>query len=93
MAVVTDVVHAAGFVGRARVVKRLTGALDRGLAGRFQFILVSGEAGIGKTTLLSRLVEHASAGGATAVWATCWHADQAPGLSSMARGSWDARVL
>ena len=60
--------------------KRLTGALDRGLAGRFQFILVSGEAGIGKTTLLSRLVEHASAGGATSVWATCWHADQAPGF-------------
>ena len=54
--------------------------MARALAGRSAHVLVSGEAGIGKTTLLSRLVEHASAGGATSVWATCWHADQAPGF-------------
>lgn len=70
----------SGFVGRVRALARLTAALDRALAGRAALVLVSGEAGIGKTALAARLAEEASARGATTAWGTCWHSEQAPGF-------------
>ena len=74
------VVRGAGFVGRVDAVTRLSAVLDRAVAGRSVLIVLSGEAGIGKTTLLNRLVEQAEMRGATSAWATCWHAGQAPGF-------------
>jgi predicted ATPase len=70
----------SAFVGRVRALARLTAALDRSFAGRSVLVLVSGEAGIGKTALAARLAEEASARGATTAWGTCWHAEQAPGF-------------
>ncbi|MGH8975506.1 MAG: ATP-binding protein, partial [Acidimicrobiia bacterium] len=70
----------SGFVGRARALARLTAALDRSFAGRSVLVLVSGEAGIGKTALAARLVDEASARGARTAWGTCWHSEQAPGF-------------
>lgn len=68
----------SGFVGRARAVARLTAVLDRTLAGYPALVLVSGEAGIGKTALVDCIAEDASARGVTTAWGTCWHSAQAP---------------
>jgi hypothetical protein len=70
----------SGFVGRVHALARLTAALDRAFAGRAALVLVSGEAGIGKTALAARLAEEASARGATTAWGTCWYWEQAPGF-------------
>jgi hypothetical protein len=70
----------SGFVGRERAMARLTGALDRSFAGRSILVLMSGQAGIGKTALAARLADEASARGATTAWGTCWHSEQAPGF-------------
>ncbi|GAA1004007.1 AAA family ATPase [Acrocarpospora pleiomorpha] len=70
------------FVGRIEPLARLT-AVYQALTtappgGRVGLALVTGEAGIGKTALLTRFAEEATAAGATVVWGTCWDADQAP---------------
>jgi tetratricopeptide (TPR) repeat protein len=51
-------------VGRAVEVDRLTSAIEAGAAGRTTFAVISGEAGIGKTTL----VRAATTGAARVVW-------------------------
>ncbi len=72
------------FVGRAEPLARLSAAYvaltgspgtASGWAGR---VLVTGEAGIGKSALLSRFASQVSADGATVVWGTCWDGEQAP---------------
>ncbi len=69
-----------GFVGRAAARKRIQAALhdDR---TRVRLVMVSGEAGIGKTSLLMESVrdvlKHNADG--VAAWGTCWDADRAPG--------------
>jgi DNA-binding SARP family transcriptional activator len=51
------------FVGRADALAELRGALDRAARGSVRFALVTGEAGIGKTRLLSELVSSAQTRG------------------------------
>jgi ATP/maltotriose-dependent transcriptional regulator MalT len=51
-------------VGRAAELEALLAALDRAAGGRPTTVLVSGEAGIGKTRLVHELSEHARASGA-----------------------------
>ena len=46
-------------VGRADTREVIAAALDEAASGVGQFVLISGEAGIGKSALLSWLVEHA----------------------------------
>ena len=46
--------------------------------GRAGLVLVTGEAGIGKTALLTRFATEVAGRGATVVWGTCWDGDQAP---------------
>ena len=41
------------FVGRARALSRLLGAVEDAAAGYARLVLISGEAGIGKTTLVA----------------------------------------
>jgi hypothetical protein len=72
------------FVGRAEPRSRLDAAY-RGLvdpAGATPrpagLALVTGEAGIGKTALLTRFAAEAAARGATVAWGTCWDGEQAP---------------
>jgi tetratricopeptide (TPR) repeat protein len=73
------------FVGRTEPLARLIAAYqavsarpaDAG-SGWAGFGLVTGEAGIGKTALLTRFASQVTADGGLVVWGTCWEADQAP---------------
>ena len=56
------------FVGRERVVQRLNEQLVRRNDGRPGMIVVSGEAGVGKTRLLEEFAIHASEQGSLALW-------------------------
>ena len=51
------------FVGRARELAELEGALDDARAGRGAAVLLGGDAGIGKTRLVSELAQRARAAG------------------------------
>ena len=73
------------FIGRIEPLARLTAAY-RGFAtppdgvapGWAGLVLVTGEAGIGKTSLLNRFAGEVAAEGGTVVWGSCWDGDQAP---------------
>lgn len=60
------------FVARAAPLARMLEALERAAAGTGQLILVSGEAGMGKTRLLRELEKRARAGG-WSVWRGAGH--------------------
>lgn len=64
-------------VGRSRELGRLREALDRSIAGQGRLILVSGEPGIGKTTLAEWLAAEAADRGAGTAWGACWRDDPA----------------
>ncbi|HET8936354.1 MAG TPA: AAA family ATPase [Polyangiales bacterium] len=66
------------FVGRAVVLAQLTDALDRVAAGAGRLILVSGDAGIGKSRLLSELSALATARGFSAWQGSCYAGGVAP---------------
>jgi tetratricopeptide (TPR) repeat protein len=61
---------AGGIVGRERALTTLAALLESARAGRGRSALVSGEAGIGKTTVVQALAERARADGMATVW--CW---------------------
>jgi tetratricopeptide (TPR) repeat protein len=67
------------FVGRDGPRARISAAFHDSLAGKARLVLVSGEAGIGKTALLTEAARETAEAGATTAWATCWDADRAPG--------------
>jgi ATP/maltotriose-dependent transcriptional regulator MalT len=62
---------AAGFVGRAPELKRLGDALSAAAAGRGSSILISGDAGIGKTRLVSEVAARARAAGGAVLVGRC----------------------
>ena len=47
------------FVGREREQRHLRELLDRAITGQGSLVLISGEAGIGKTTLVRWLIDEA----------------------------------
>ncbi len=78
------------FVGRARALSRLLNAVEEAAGGRARLVLVAGEAGIGKTTLVS---EAAARSGWAVGWGTCADAERAPAFwawSTALRGLLDA---
>jgi hypothetical protein len=78
---VRDNAEVLAFVGRSEPLTRLTAAYQAvGKAGTTWagLALVTGEAGIGKSALLTRFAGQVAADGATVVWGTCWDGDQAP---------------
>ncbi|HET9436508.1 MAG TPA: AAA family ATPase [Candidatus Limnocylindrales bacterium] len=66
-----EVLGRRSFVGRGVELARLRGLLADVTAGRGRTIIVAGEAGIGKSRLLSRFAELASDGGARVVEGAC----------------------
>ena len=63
------------FVGRARALSRLLETFEEAATGRARLVLVSGEAGIGKTTLVG---EAATRSGMLVGWGTCADAERTP---------------
>lgn len=70
---------ATEFVGRDGPRGRINAAFRESLAGKARIVLVTGEAGIGKTALLTAAAREAADRGATTAWGTCWDAERAPG--------------
>jgi tetratricopeptide (TPR) repeat protein len=66
------------FVGRARELDELRAALDQTAEGRGSLVLLSGEAGIGKTRLLQELVREARDRGLRVATGRCWEGGGAP---------------
>jgi hypothetical protein len=61
-------------VGRDHVMARLSGGLDRAVAGRGLLVMVEGEAGIGKTAVLEACADIAVARGTAVAWGQSWDA-------------------
>jgi len=81
-----------GIVGREEPRRRIEECSAASARGRRSAILVSGEAGIGKTTLIRAALD-AATDGAVVGWGTCWHGEGAPAfwpwtqaLDDLARG-------
>jgi len=68
----------ARLVGRGRELAQLERALDSALSGRGGLVLLTGDPGIGKTTLAREFVEHAATRGAAWAWGSCWDGGGAP---------------
>ncbi|HET9050524.1 MAG TPA: AAA family ATPase [Candidatus Dormibacteraeota bacterium] len=65
------------FVGRSGPLARVAAAVEAASAGRAGLVLVSGEAGIGKTSLVAEAL--LGAGELRLGWGTCWDDRGAPG--------------
>jgi DNA-binding winged helix-turn-helix (wHTH) protein len=66
------------FVGRERVMEALRGSLDEALAGRGRLVILSGEAGIGKTRTSEELAAEARSRGARVLEGRCHEGEGAP---------------
>jgi hypothetical protein len=66
-------------VGRDDVLDRLRQAVDGAVAGRGLIVLLTGEAGIGKTTMLREAARYAEGTGARPAWGWGWPGEGAPG--------------
>src|SRR4051794_2507419 len=64
--------------GREGSLRALRAGLDAAADGRGQVALVSGEAGIGKSALVSAIAAEAEARGATVTWGRAWEFADAP---------------
>ena len=64
-------------VGRGPEIAEAAGFLERAGTGR-SVLVITGEPGIGKTTLARRVVTEASGAGFRSAWAWCWAATEAP---------------
>ena len=70
--------EAGSFVGRGRECLLLEDALRKAQAGRGRLVLISGEAGIGKSRLAREFVGRAEEQGALTLWGSCWEGGGAP---------------
>jgi tetratricopeptide (TPR) repeat protein len=59
-------------VGRDRPIAELRTLVEAALASRGGVVTLTGDAGIGKTTLATAAADHAEQRGAAVVWGTCW---------------------
>ncbi len=63
-----------GLFGRDQELADLVQALDTATRGNGQLVLVTGDAGIGKTSLLEALAGHVAVTDVRMVWGRCWEA-------------------
>jgi DNA-binding CsgD family transcriptional regulator/tetratricopeptide (TPR) repeat protein len=70
--------HMAQFVGRRPEVAEIRAAIDEAVAGQGGLVLITGEAGIGKTRLAQEACERAIAAGASVVWGRCLELEGTP---------------
>ena len=68
----------ACFVGRQTELELLSRGLTQAAEGAGRLYLISGEAGIGKTTLADELARRAAAAGSLPLWGRCWESGAAP---------------
>jgi tetratricopeptide (TPR) repeat protein len=73
-----DRLAAGVHVGRESEVDELCDAADVALTGRGQLVLISGEAGMGKTRLVEELTTYAHLRDALVLWGRCYEGDGAP---------------
>ncbi len=66
-------------IGREHAAGALRAHIERAVASHGGLVLVTGEAGIGKTTLVTRAAEEARRLGALVLGGACWDAESAPG--------------
>lgn len=66
------------FVGRERETRMLHTALDDAVAGRGRLVMLTGEAGIGKTRMADELAAHAAGRGVQVLWGRCYEGEGAP---------------
>ncbi|MEU4544594.1 AAA family ATPase [Nonomuraea dietziae] len=73
--------HDAGpeLIGREHPAELLRAEISRVTGSHGGLVLVTGEAGIGKTTLVTSAAEQARGQGALVLSGSCWHSDAAPG--------------
>jgi hypothetical protein len=69
----------AGPVGRDDVLAELRRVVDEAAAGRGHLLLLAGEAGIGKTTMLTAAAAFAESRGIRVAWGWGWPGEGAPG--------------
>ncbi|MEO5875874.1 MAG: AAA family ATPase, partial [Streptosporangiaceae bacterium] len=68
-----------GLIGRAHPVERLRAEVARAAANHGGLVLVTGEAGIGKSTLVGAAADEARRQGALVLNGACWDSGSAPG--------------
>ena len=68
----------ASFVGREAALEVLERAARDSVTGRTRIVLVNGEAGIGKTTLVEELAARLATSGAVVCWGRCHDDEGAP---------------
>ena len=67
-------------VGRQKPLRRLGAAIDIAAKGNGSALLVTGQAGMGKTSLLAAAIAADAPDGAIVGWGTCWPGEGAPGF-------------
>ncbi|MEV4454651.1 AAA family ATPase [Microbispora sp. NPDC049633] len=70
---------ATGLIGREHPAAMLRAEITRAVGSHGGLMLVAGEAGIGKTTLVTSAAEEARRLGALVLGGSCWDSDNAPG--------------
>ncbi|MGN9808210.1 ATP-binding protein [Micromonospora sp. BQ11] len=71
--------HGEALIGREHPAALLRAEVDRVLDSHGGLVLVTGEPGIGKTTLVTAAADEARRRGALVLGAACWDSDNAPG--------------
>jgi hypothetical protein len=70
---------AEDLVGRDQLLNRLAGLVGRAVGGQRVTVMVTGEAGVGKTSLVRAVVATVAGQGTPIGWGTCLDVDGAPG--------------
>jgi hypothetical protein len=73
-------VEEPGIVGRSEPLGRVGDAVTASARGRRSAVLVSGEAGMGKTSLIRAAIDSSRSDTLAVGWGTCWQGDGAPGF-------------